>query len=221
MKKDGFIFVESIIVLVIVALSVAMLISSYSLISRKIKEKENYDKASDKYLLYAISKLGSDDSCNYSNPGSKNDVCRSDIVDFAVSATNCNLTKVGSMMGDCAKEFEYLNIKHLYVISDVKKLLKNTSFPNRDEDKYCTSITDEGGTTVTECEYLYTNGVIDYLKTLKSCNDENKVITTTDEHGNTRKIYGSNSNENCENPIKYLIGEFERQETYYYAAIEI
>ena len=37
MKKDGFVFVESIVVLVVVALSLAMLISSYSLVTRKTK----------------------------------------------------------------------------------------------------------------------------------------------------------------------------------------
>ena len=66
MKKKGFVFVESIVVLMVVALSLTVLISSYSLVTRKTKEKEHYDKASDKYLLYAISKLGTDDKCNYS-----------------------------------------------------------------------------------------------------------------------------------------------------------
>ena len=66
MKKDGFVFVESVVVLVVVALSLAMLISSYSLVTRKTKEKERYDKTSDKYLVYVLSKLGTDDVCNYS-----------------------------------------------------------------------------------------------------------------------------------------------------------
>ena len=69
MNKKGFVFVESIVVLVVVALSLAMMISSYSLVSRKTKEKEYYNRASDKYLLYSISNLATDDKCNY---GTKN-----------------------------------------------------------------------------------------------------------------------------------------------------
>ena len=51
MDKKGFVLLESILVLVVVALSLSVLMSSFSLISRKTKEKEYYDRSSDKYLL--------------------------------------------------------------------------------------------------------------------------------------------------------------------------
>ena len=68
MKKDGFVFLESVVVLVVVALSLTMLIASYSLVARKTKEKEDYNRTSDKYLVYNISNLGTNDLCNYSSP---------------------------------------------------------------------------------------------------------------------------------------------------------
>lgn len=203
MKKNGFVFVESIIVLVVVSLSVAMLISSYSLIARKTKEKATYDKASDKYLLYAISKLGADDNCNYS-------INCSGQIDFATSPEYCNETKMGNMMYNCKETMEYLNIKHLYVVSDIRSLLKSPEFP--------------GGSQYTKekdgiIEYLYTNGTIEYIKTLKNCNDLNEYITRAD--GTKEYINKNKLSDTCNNPIKYLIGEFERQGTFYYAAIEI
>ena len=201
MKKDGFIFVESIIVLVIVALSVAMLISSYSLIARKTKEKETYDKASDKYLLYAISKLGTDENCNYgTNCGGARD--------FATSAKGCSETKMKNFMFDCKQVMDYLNIKHLYVVTDIRNLLRANDFPGGYTEEH-------DGVT----EYVFTNGTIEYMKTLKDCNDLNEYR----DLGNGKKEYINKNKltDTCQNPIPYLIGEFERQGTFYYAAIEI
>ena len=50
MKKDGFVFVESVTVLIVVALSLNMSLSSYELLSSKSKQRKSYDLASDKYL---------------------------------------------------------------------------------------------------------------------------------------------------------------------------
>lgn len=63
--KKGFVFIETIIVLMIVTLSLTLLFASYTLIRTKSQEKESYDKISDKYLLYAISNLGTNASNNY------------------------------------------------------------------------------------------------------------------------------------------------------------
>ena len=46
--KKGFVFIETIIVLMLVTMSLTMLISSYTLIKTKSLEKESYDKTSDK-----------------------------------------------------------------------------------------------------------------------------------------------------------------------------
>ena len=69
--KKGFVFLETIIVLTIVTLSLTILISSYTLITTKAKEKENYDRISEKYLLYTLSNLGTNASYNYKNIAEK------------------------------------------------------------------------------------------------------------------------------------------------------
>lgn len=194
MKKNGFVFVESIVVLVVVALSLAMMISSYSLITRKTREKEYYNKASDKYLLYAINKLGTTDDCNYvdschiSDPNDK----RNDI-DFSATKSNCATTKIGSIIYDCGKVFDELNISRIYFVYDVYKALNK-------EKK------DASGSFVhmTDAEYYsyYDSGTIEYMKTLKKCAVEDDPS-------------------NCSVSIKYLIGVFKIGDEYHYASIEL
>ena len=57
------------------------------------------------------------------------------------------------------------------------------------------------------------------MKTLKDCNDLNEYR----DLGNGKKEYINKNKltDTCQNPIPYLIGEFERQGTYYYASIEL
>ena len=203
MKKNGFVFVESVIVLVVVALSLAMLISSYSLVKRKTQETEYYDKASDKYLLYSISNLGTDDICNYSKDcGSKitgvsantyrnsstNISFRADADDSA--GFNCTKSKVGKIMYNCNDVFDKLNIVHLYVVENIVDELNGANDVSG------------GYKTVS----FYDSGTIEYMKSIKKCND-------LDFNKNTTK---------CNSPITYLIGVFERgNNEFYYASIEL
>ncbi len=207
MKKDGFVFVESVVVLVVVALSLAMLISSYSLVSRKTKEKENYDRTSDKYLVYVLSKLGTDELCNYGigcpSLSHKDISFRADV--SSSSTFSCTTTKMGEILYDCKKVFEDMNLVHIYVVENVRNELndldKNGNPKPRSELKAVEK---------------YDNGTIEYMKTLKKCNDLNAV----DEDGN----YVNNNEETskCISPITYMIGVFERgNNNYYYASIEL
>ncbi len=193
MKKNGFVFVESIVVLVVVALSLAMMISSYSLISRKTKEKEYYNRASDKYLLYSIASVGTDDICNY-GIGCNSSIGRN--VNFHATPSNCVNTKMGKILYQCSEVLNELRVSDIYVVDDISKELK-TNYNIKDAD----------GTQ------YYKNGVIEYMKTLKKCNDAN----------NSNVINGYASNlPDCSSPIKYMIGVFKRgNDDYYYAAIEL
>ena len=67
MKKDGFVFVESVTVLIVVALSLTMSLSSYELLSSKSKQRKYYDLASDKYLLWTLNELGNKTGSSYQN----------------------------------------------------------------------------------------------------------------------------------------------------------
>ena len=205
MKKDGFVFVESVVVLVVVALSLAMLISSYSLVSRKTKEKEKYDKTSDKYLVYVLSKLGTDDICNYgvgcNNLSNKNISFRADA--DASSPNSCATTKMGELLFDCNKVFADMGLVHVYVVENVRNELNDLNSsgePKSNGEKKAVQI--------------YDNGTIEYMKSLKKCNDVN---TTSD--GIFRIVDESTK---CTSPITYMIGVFERGNgNYYYASIEL
>ena len=116
-EKNGFVFVESVVVLVVVALSLSMLISSYALVKRKTQEKEYYDKASDKYLLYSLSNLGTDDLCNYGiSCNNLSDVSAdtyrnsNTTISFRADADNsegfnCSKSKMGKIIYNCKYNF--------------------------------------------------------------------------------------------------------------------
>ena len=196
MNKKGFVFIESILVLVVVALSISMLMSSYSLVARKTKEKEFYNKASDKYLLYSLSNMGTTETCNYgvscSSLTNKNISFRADVDG---SEYLCSNTKVGEIMYDCVKVFKDMNIKHLYVVENIRNELNDLKADGTPKD----------GSDKKAVE-LYDNGTIEYMKTLKKCED-----------------IGNNKETNaCLNPIRYMIGVFVRgNNDYYYASIEL
>jgi len=205
MKKNGFVFVESVVVLVVVALSLAMLISSYSLVSRKTKEKEKYDKTSDKYLVYVLSKLGTDDVCNYavgcSNLSNKDISFRADA--DAASDNSCATTKMGELLFNCNQVFKDMGLVHIYVVENVRNELNDLK-----------SNGDPKGPTDKKAVQIYDNGTIEYMKSLKKCNDVN-----TSDNGIFRIV---DEKSNCTSPITYMIGVFERGNgNYYYASIEL
>lgn len=114
MKKEGFVFIESMTVLIVVILSLTLLVASYSLAVRKSKENENYDLPADKYLLYSISNLG-----NISQAILNNNV-------FVLDKNNCD-TKLSGKIDNCKKMFEENNLVYLIVIHDLKSELESGS----------------------------------------------------------------------------------------------
>ena len=240
--KKGFVFIETIIVLMLVTMSLTMLISSYTLIKTKSLEKESYDKTSDKYLLYAISTLGTTSQYNYSliaDTGylsitpedcgnlqnsiytlTKNAITNEDeinktnctsnkndpqcqffkIFDYDPSESRTTTTTVTTTTKsetvndkpNCQTVFSQLNVVHIYVIPDVAKALNSST---------ATSI--------------YDNGTINYLKTLRKCYDS---VYITDEEGNQ---VVSDDVGTCYDPVRYMVGVFQRYGKYYFASIEI
>lgn len=65
MRKKGFVFLETIIILMLVTVALTTMLASYTLVTTKSYEKQYYDRISDKYLLYAISNLGTTQKDNY------------------------------------------------------------------------------------------------------------------------------------------------------------
>lgn len=164
MKKNGFMFVESVAVLVVVILSLTLLLSSYALVVRKSKEKDYYDLPSDKYLLYNIGNLGNVSS-SYAVEGQ-----------FVANVNNCS-TYLNNRMADCSQVFRDNNMVYYIVTYNLNNDLKT------------------GATS------RYDSGTIEYLKTLKRCDDEDPDM--------------------CNDPIGYVIGVFFRNGKFYYASLKL
>ncbi len=145
MNKKGFMFIETIVVLVVVALSLTTLLTSYSLIQRKAEARKHYDLPSDLYLVYSISRLGSTKSLNYQKTNS-----------FITTRDTCASSYMGNLLSDCAQVFKDTDLIYYGVI-------KNVEAETTGEDP--TRVFDNG-----TLEYLKT---LKKCKTKKSCKDDN------------------------------------------------
>ena len=132
MKKNGFVFIESVTVILVVVLSLTLLISSYALVTRKSKENEYYDLPSDKYLLYVIGNLGQNNE-EYTNTNNGT---------FKADKNTCS-TYMNKRITDCKSVFENNNMIYYMVIKNLNEQLKR--------DKNPTEIYDSG-----TIEYLKT-----------------------------------------------------------------
>lgn len=144
MNKKGFMFIESITVLLVVVLSLTLLISSYSLVTRKSKENEYYDLPSDKYLLYVIGNLGE----NSEPYGAES---------FVATKNNCE-SFMSNRISNC-KELFNTNTNGL-------QLYKYIIIHNLNDELLNGNITQKEGYDSGIIEYLKT------LKRCKNSNDE-------------------------------------------------
>ena len=112
MKKDGFIFVETVTVLIVLALSLAMSLSSYNLLASKSKQKQYYDIASDKYLVWSINELGNKTGVNYQTP-------------FVATKDTCTSTTMGNVLSDCKSVFKDTNMVYFIVVNNIQKSLES------------------------------------------------------------------------------------------------
>ena len=101
-------------------------------------------------------------------------------------------------MFDCENVFKEMNIKHIYVVENILNDLNDLrpdGTPKTSSD--------------IKANQFYDNGTIEYLKTLKKCND------VEGEGVYSKKV-------TCANPISYMVGVFERGNgDYYYASITL
>lgn len=216
MKKDGFIFMESLTVLVVVLLATTLLLSSYSLFIRKSKEKESYNLPSDRYLLFNIAKLNATVNEYFDNEGyiaNRRDASYN-------NPNSCEKTPIGNRLSNCKQLFRDNDLVYFIVIKDIKKEMKRTDI---------TTIYDSG-----TIEYLKTleRGLFGYLKQDNQLlqagesmteNTEAEELTDTKEETDnqisTQEVIQSNL-------IKissqgYIVGVFYKNGTYRYAAIPL
>lgn len=208
MKKKGFILLETIVVLMVVTLSLSILLASYSLITRKTNEKLYYDKTSDIYLLYSISRLGVNTKNSYSR-----------INNTAINVNNCKyMNKMTSVNifgeGDvCKNVFNSVGLKYLYVVNDVYNSLNDVS-------EYTIDYKDSAVVKTKKTVSIFDNGTIEYMKSLKKCYDSENIYNTKGAD-NKYTVKSISEGKNCTSPIKYMIGVFYRNDKYYYASIEL
>ena len=138
MKKNGFVLVESVVVLVIVVLALTLFLSSYFLLTRKSESKDYYDLPNDKYLLYNVSNiwsLGNNGENAYTQSGS-----------FVIDKNTCGNYISKYSDNECQKVFSDTDLERYAVIYNL-----NSSFDTG-------RIKDISGMT---------SDIIEYLKTLK------------------------------------------------------
>jgi type II secretory pathway pseudopilin PulG len=166
-NRKGFVLLESVIVLVVVALALTGFMTTYTVLSNKSKQKEHFDKTSDKYLLYTISSLGTSGNndfitcANNAENSSKNiviNVSRNNaysnqcLKDIYQTSSDPSLDKGEQQLKDV---FDTTGLVYLYYIKDISTALKAT-----------------GDSKPTK---LFDNGTIEYIKTL-DVNKSNYLI---------------------------------------------
>lgn len=134
MNKKGFVFVESVTVLIVVTLALTMSLSSYDLLASKSKQRNYYDIPSDKYLLWTVNEMGNKTGMSYQS-------------NLVASKDNCDTTYMNDIISDCKQLFSDTNMIYFIIIDDVEKALTN----NSRENYYATKVYDNG-----TIEYLKT-----------------------------------------------------------------
>lgn len=218
--KKGFVLLESIIVLMIVTLSLSVLLASYALVSRKTREKEYYDLASDKYLLYNISQLGTTNKNSYSKMSNVS-ITTATCSEFGkiTDTTNSMYTTdqfVRSIFGNsdkCGETLKSVGLKHLYVVNDISAALGGVPSEKPGTLEYQYSTDKYVPIIETTPNKIYDNGTILYMKTLRKCYANNVVDGNVVDNAAIGKC--------TTQPVKYLIGVFYRNEKYYFASIEL
>lgn len=123
MNKKGFIFLETISILMVVALSLITLLASYTVVYTKAKQHKYYDQPRDLYTLYSVANLI--DTGNLPNGIIK-----------VSNSNSCEDTIISTLVrkGECGRFMNDLNMTTFAVIDDINvelhKKTKDTLFDN-------------------------------------------------------------------------------------------
>ena len=119
MRKKGFIFLETISILMVVALSLTILLASYTLVYTKAKQHKYYDLPRDLYTLYAVANLVDTSSIG------------SDVV-MVSNSSSCEMvdgkyTVLGATIKNCGEFMNDINMITFAVIDDINKELNKSA----------------------------------------------------------------------------------------------
>lgn len=212
MKKNGFVLLETIVVIMIVTLSLTVLLSSYALVSRKTKEKFYYNNTSDIYLLYSLSNLGTSTKNSYAKMS--NVVISIDNCNYLKEMTGINIFRSGGK-DYCKDVFRSAGLKKIYIVDNICDTFKITTNEGYEEEKKDTC---KDFKTSEKVQYI-----IGYNKSEEKINYETAQVKVFDngaiEYIKTLRRNNADATGNLTSPIKYMIGEFYRNGKYYYASI--
>ena len=267
-----FVFLETIIILMLVTMALTTMLTTYTVVVSKSKEREYYDRVSDKYLLYSLSNLGTTESADYiklannletsvdhdcntfkSSDYSKYLDCLSQkigVLKFDVSARDCATIceQIGSAKYQVNSKKVFCDIFGKDHVDSQDITFSTSTFKDTINGEKCTTVFEELqlyrlyfvkdiAHTLSQPEttlfFNGDNGVIEYMKSLKKCYNENVYVEYQNKETGESCTPGSSNcirvvlNELvtdstvCSSPVRYLIGVFMRNHDYYYASIEI
>ena len=166
------------------------------------KQKEEYDRTSDKYLIYNLSNFGTTDLYYYGfqDADTLSFKAEKDLCKYFPKSNSDKTVYVNEILSDCEQVFKDTNLKYLYTIRDINKALQG------EEKTVVINPVTHASQTILEPTKKYDNGTVEYMKTLRQC--KTQVV----ESGGKRI---------CNDPIHYLIGVYEKNNRFYFASIEI
>lgn len=138
MNKKGFIFLETVSILMVVALSLITLLASYTLVYTKSLQHKYYDQPRDLYTLYSVANLIDTSSL-------------SDNVIMVSNANSCELndgktTVLGETINDCSDFMNKINMVTFAVVDDI-----NAELNKKSSETYYDNITIEYLKTLPRC----------------------------------------------------------------------
>ena len=138
MNRKGFIFLETISILMVVALSLTILLASYTLVYTKAKKHEYYDQPRDLYTLYAVANLVDTSSL-------PNNIIKISNVNSCEKVDGKD-TILGVTVKDCDVFMRDINMTTFAVIDDLNSELYKDS-----KDTYFDNVTIEYLKTLSRC----------------------------------------------------------------------
>lgn len=111
--KKGYIFVETIAVLVVVTIAVSMLLINYTLIMKRTTIKKYYNRPNDIYALYTVMNYETDSEDNY---------ITNNETSWWTSRGSCNSSPLKNYMDNCESLLKDMDIIYIGIINDVENI---------------------------------------------------------------------------------------------------
>lgn len=113
--KKGFVFLETIAVLTVVAIATSMLLVNYTVIMKRVDINTYYDNSSDIYALYTFMNIGTTLKDNYITYESN----------FFTRRDNCSSSDINKYISSCDNVMKKYDLLYAGVIKNISNEVKN------------------------------------------------------------------------------------------------